>query len=170
MTVGRRRELLLIFGTMAHENNKQTLYGDPYQKKSCLMRASAVSDVCDTCARLLPGPKGSAPRQVLIHALDASAPIHLVRAHPAGQPSAQHNVLRARLMSLSRAAAVAPRTLFRQIRDVGKYLHAARQAVVKRTQVSPDLRPAFNQSQKAMAPNEQYNLVTQCKNCTTPQD
>jgi hypothetical protein len=38
MTVGRRRELLLIFGTMAHGNNKQTLYGDPYQKKSCLMR------------------------------------------------------------------------------------------------------------------------------------
>jgi len=43
--------------------------------------------------RLLPAPKGSAFRQVLIHALDASAPIHLVRAHPAGQ---KHIVLCAR--------------------------------------------------------------------------
>jgi hypothetical protein len=66
-------------------------------------------------------------------------------------------------MSLSQAA-VAPRTLFRQIRDVGKYLHAApakgasERGCETRTQVSPDLRPAFNQSQKAMAPNEQYNL------------
>lgn len=122
MTVGRHRELLLIFGTMAHGNNKQTLYCDPYQK-SQLFNASECFFLCDMiCAPFIPlcrkGQRWS--RQVLIHALDASAPIHLVRAHPAGQPRNTMRV-RARLMSLSRRR----RALFCQIRDVGKYLHAA---------------------------------------------